>query len=106
MKSKRGQLKSRKCGPGCSEKQYSEIRQPPVRRGGFTIPSPRPPTLLTPSCMIKQRPSPVGALHVIRQALWALVVWKGTSLYPLWKRGLPLPISLPGGPPTAGLKPA
>ena len=24
MKSKRGQLKSRKCGPGCSEKQYFE----------------------------------------------------------------------------------
>ena len=43
MKSKRGELKSRKCGPDCSEKQYSEIRQATDKSRSSTIGSPRTP---------------------------------------------------------------
>ena len=43
MKSKRGELKSRKCGPDCSEKQYSEIRQVTAQPKSAVIGSPRNP---------------------------------------------------------------
>ena len=67
MKSKRGELKSRKCGPDCSEKQYSEIRQVPNISPPVAIGSPRNPPPCNRLRMVMQRPSPEGALPVIRQ---------------------------------------
>ena len=49
MKSKRGQLKSRNCGPGCSEKQYSEIRRVTGPAEPVAIGSPRNPPPLNAS---------------------------------------------------------
>ena len=67
MKSKRGELKSRKCGPDCSEKQYSEIRQVTAPARSPAIGSPWTPPPCNRLRMVMQRPSPEGALPVIRQ---------------------------------------
>ena len=66
MKSKRGELKSRKCGPDCSEKQYSEIRQVPLSQNPQRLVPPGTPLHLTLRT-VGQRPPRVHALPVIRQ---------------------------------------
>ena len=67
MKSKRGEIKSRTCGPDCSEKQYSEIRQVSATARSPAIGSPRNPPPCKRLRMVTQRPSPEGALPVIRK---------------------------------------